>query len=42
MLADVLTLLGVAVATVVVWALYAFGENAPKRRVQREEQASDD
>lgn len=42
LLAEVLTWLGVAVVAGVAWALYAVGENAPKRAVQREEQATDE
>jgi len=40
-LGEVLIWIGVAIASMVVWALYAVGENAPRRRVQREDLTSD-
>jgi hypothetical protein len=42
MLGEVLTWIGVAVAGLVAWGLYAFGADAPRRRVRAEEQAQDE
>ena len=42
MLGEVLTWIGVAVAGLVAWGLYAFGENAPRRRIRSEEQTPDE
>jgi hypothetical protein len=42
LLGEVLTWIGVAIAGFVTWGLYAFGETAPRNRVQSEEQGQEE
>jgi len=41
-LGEVLTWIGVGLAGLVAWGLYAFGEHAPRRRFRSEEQNPDE
>jgi hypothetical protein len=41
-LGEILTWIGVAVAGGVAWGLYAFGEQAPRRRFRREQRRRED
>jgi hypothetical protein len=41
-LGEVLTWVGVAVVSLVAWALYAFGEQAPRNRIRSEEPTRED
>jgi hypothetical protein len=40
-LGEVLSWVGVMVAAGVAWGLYAFGENAPRRRVQSQQRQTE-
>jgi hypothetical protein len=42
LLGEILTWAGVAFVSLLAWALYAFGENAPRNRVRSEEQGREE
>jgi hypothetical protein len=42
LLGEILTWVGVGVASLLAWALYAVGENAPRNRVRSEEQSPEE
>jgi hypothetical protein len=42
LLGEILTWAGVAFASLLAWALYAVGENAPRKRSRSEEQSQEE